>query len=86
MRLLIACLLLFAQTLSVVHATDHHSHEHSSFCDLADSIAKHGTGLASAEPCILFLPIGEMPLRQSSVQSIPQRLVQTNGIRGPPSA
>lgn len=41
MNLVMACLLFCAHTIVVVHATEHDTHEHTEFCDLADSAAQH---------------------------------------------
>ena len=85
MNLFIACLLLFAQTVSVVHATEHFFHEHSEFCDLADTVAQSDT-LPAPEVQVPLTSIDGRKLLHVIPDQVLARRSGTIDIRAPPHA
>jgi hypothetical protein len=52
MQLIMACLLFCAQTIVIVHATEHVTHEHTEFCDLAETAAQHDAQEVAKQHCL----------------------------------
>ena len=83
MNLIMACLLLCAQTIVVVHATEHVTHEHTEFCDLADTAAQHDAQEATAQH---YLPaqLSTTPLADLEFSSRVFSTPAYTDIRAPP--
>ncbi len=83
MNLVMVCLLLCAQTIVVVHATEHVTHEHTEFCDLAETAAQHDTQEATQQH---FLPaqISRTPLSDLECTSRVSSTPSHTDIRAPP--
>ena len=83
MNLIMACLLFCAQGIVIVHATDHLTHEHTEFCDLADTAAQHDAQEATAQQ---FFPaqISITPLADLEFTSRVSSTPAYTDIRAPP--